>query len=194
MRRSIAFAFLFGCGIALLIQQGYLVSASAATRPVADAFKDVSRTAGVTNNRVVSLELAIGQAWGDYDNDGWVDLYVTDPAGPNTLYRNNGDGTFARSPLTEQVSLPQAYSAGATFVDFDNDYKTMDVSFMESVWWVFGQLWQKNLVYKGFRADKLKKRQLVYWTQKLEKMMSSEEYQKARESTRIIIDSSPTPV
>ncbi len=38
------------------------------------------------------------------------------------------------------------------FVDFDNDYKTMDVSFMESVWWVFGQLWQKNLVYKGFRV------------------------------------------
>lgn len=52
----------------------------------------------------------------------------------------------------------------------------------------------RYMVYKGFRADKLKKRQLVYWTQKLEKMMSSEEYQKARESTRIIIDSSPTPV
>ncbi|MBN4077467.1 isoleucine--tRNA ligase, partial [Sulfobacillus acidophilus] len=38
------------------------------------------------------------------------------------------------------------------FVDFDNDYKTMDPSFMESVWWVFGQLWQKDLVYQGFRV------------------------------------------
>lgn len=38
------------------------------------------------------------------------------------------------------------------FVDFDNDYKTMDPSFMESVWWVFGQLWEKGLVYKGFRV------------------------------------------
>lgn len=38
------------------------------------------------------------------------------------------------------------------FVDFDNDYKTMDPSFMESVWWVFSQLWQKGLVYKGFRV------------------------------------------
>lgn len=37
------------------------------------------------------------------------------------------------------------------FVDFDNDYKTMDVDFMESVWWAFGQLWQQNLVYQGFR-------------------------------------------
>lgn len=38
------------------------------------------------------------------------------------------------------------------FVDFDNDYKTMDLSFMESVWWAFSQLWEKELVYKGFRV------------------------------------------
>ncbi|NLL83438.1 MAG: isoleucine--tRNA ligase [Lentisphaerae bacterium] len=37
------------------------------------------------------------------------------------------------------------------WVDFDNDYKTMDLSFMESVWWVFKQLWEKNLVYKSYR-------------------------------------------
>lgn len=38
------------------------------------------------------------------------------------------------------------------WVDFDNDYKTMDPSFMESVWWVFGQLWKKGLIYKDFRV------------------------------------------
>ncbi|MDA0712546.1 MAG: isoleucine--tRNA ligase [bacterium] len=38
------------------------------------------------------------------------------------------------------------------WVDFDNDYKTMDPSFMESVWWVFGELWRKGLVYKDFRV------------------------------------------
>ena len=38
------------------------------------------------------------------------------------------------------------------WVDFDNDYKTMDLSFMESVWWVFRQLWDKGLVYKGLRV------------------------------------------
>ncbi|HTM44061.1 MAG TPA: class I tRNA ligase family protein, partial [Polyangiaceae bacterium] len=37
------------------------------------------------------------------------------------------------------------------WVDFDNDYKTMDRSFMESVWWVFKQLWDKGLVYKSYR-------------------------------------------
>lgn len=117
MRVLVAFGLLMMAAIALLLQQGYLASA-AAPAPV---FADVSRAAGVTNNRLVSLEMAIGQAWGDYDNDGWADLYVTDPAGPNTLYRNNGDGTFSRSPLAAQVALTNSYSAGATWADFDND-------------------------------------------------------------------------
>ena len=38
------------------------------------------------------------------------------------------------------------------WVDFENDYKTMDATFMESVWWVFRQLWEKGLVYEDFRV------------------------------------------
>lgn len=38
------------------------------------------------------------------------------------------------------------------WVDFENDYKTMDTSFMESVWWVFKQLWEKDLIYQGTRV------------------------------------------
>ncbi len=38
------------------------------------------------------------------------------------------------------------------WVDFENDYKTMDPTFMESVWWVFKQLWDKNLIYKGTKV------------------------------------------
>ena len=38
------------------------------------------------------------------------------------------------------------------WVDFENDYKTMDLSFMESVWWVFSELWKKGLVYQGQRV------------------------------------------
>ena len=34
-----------------------------------------------------------------------------------------------------------------------NDYKTLDPSFMESVWWVFKQLFDKGLVYRGFKAS-----------------------------------------
>ncbi|MDW8326546.1 MAG: FG-GAP-like repeat-containing protein [Anaerolineales bacterium] len=121
MHRALTLVGLALPAIALLwLQQGSAGRAGAEPR-AAPQFQDVSRAAGLTGNRVVSLEMAIGQAWGDYDNDGWADLYVTDPAGPNTLYRNNGDGTFTRSPLTEQVALPQAHSAGATWADFDND-------------------------------------------------------------------------
>ena len=39
------------------------------------------------------------------------------------------------------------------WVDFENDYKTMDRSFMESVWWVFRQLWDKGLIYEGHRVQ-----------------------------------------
>jgi isoleucyl-tRNA synthetase len=38
------------------------------------------------------------------------------------------------------------------WIDFRDDYKTMDLNYMESVWWVFGQLWKKELVYKGFKV------------------------------------------
>ena len=38
------------------------------------------------------------------------------------------------------------------WIDFENDYKTMDLTFMESVWWVFSQLWEKDMVYQGFKV------------------------------------------
>lgn len=38
------------------------------------------------------------------------------------------------------------------WIDFDNDYKTLNTSFMESVWWVFGELFKKGLVYQGVRV------------------------------------------
>ncbi len=38
------------------------------------------------------------------------------------------------------------------WVDFDNDYKTLDPTFMESVWWVFAQLWEKGLIYQGYKV------------------------------------------
>ncbi|MDO9509969.1 MAG: isoleucine--tRNA ligase, partial [Candidatus Magasanikbacteria bacterium] len=37
------------------------------------------------------------------------------------------------------------------WIDMENDYKTMDTNFMESVWWVFKSLWSKNLIYKGYK-------------------------------------------
>ncbi|MEC7583926.1 MAG: VCBS repeat-containing protein, partial [Planctomycetota bacterium] len=94
--------------------------------PVAEAsfpvFEDVSASAGVAMpHHGAPIYLSTGQAWGDYDRDGWIDLYVTDQDGENVLYRNQGDGTFQPSPVSAQVALPSATSGGALFADYDND-------------------------------------------------------------------------
>jgi hypothetical protein len=65
--------------------------------------------------------MAVGQAWGDYNNDGHLDLYLTNGVGANTLYTNQGHGSFAVSPFNDDVSLASQNSGGAVFGDFDND-------------------------------------------------------------------------
>ena len=80
-------------------------------------FEDVTDRAGV-NGRPQN-QYGMGAAVGDYDNDGFDDLYVTN-YGTNTLYRNNGDGTFA--DVTARAGVATAgWSASAGFVDYDND-------------------------------------------------------------------------
>ena len=62
-----------------------------------------------------------GVAVGDYDRDGWEDLYITQPSGlPNRLYRNQGDGTFADVSAAASVDLLDD-SAMALFGDVDGD-------------------------------------------------------------------------
>ncbi|HWX39771.1 MAG TPA: CRTAC1 family protein [Blastocatellia bacterium] len=64
---------------------------------------------------------AMGVATGDYDGDGWVDIYVT-CLGGNHLYHNNGDGTF--SDVTDKAGVADGrWSTGAAFADYDNDGK-----------------------------------------------------------------------
>ncbi|MCP5096471.1 MAG: VCBS repeat-containing protein, partial [Chloroflexi bacterium] len=84
-------------------------------------FKDVTDVSGINSPRQEGGEKVTGQAWGDYDQDGWPDLYLTDTDGVNTLYHNNGDGTFSVSGLTHQVALPDSLSGGAVFADYNND-------------------------------------------------------------------------
>ena len=60
-------------------------------------FTDVTERAGVTGDGY-----SMGVATGDFDNDGWVDLYVTG-VNRNSLYRNNGDGTF--TDVTERAGV-----------------------------------------------------------------------------------------
>lgn len=106
-------------------------------------FTNVSESAGIVDNRV-GEDKVIGQAWGDYDNDGWPDLYVTDHNGRNTLYRNLGDGTFEISPLSGSVALWSGYSSGASFVDFDND-GWRDLYVLN---------WGENVLYRNINGER----------------------------------------
>jgi hypothetical protein len=77
-------------------------------------FTNVAAKAGVTNDR-----WGVGVAVGDYDNDGWPDLYVTN-LGKNRLYHNNHDGTFTDVAEKAGVALG-GWSTGPTFGDYDGD-------------------------------------------------------------------------
>ena len=78
-------------------------------------FADVAPRAGVTND-----DFAKAVVWGDYDSDRLPDLYVSNFGGPNRLYRNNGDGTFADAAPDAGVTYPFK-SFPAWFWDFNND-------------------------------------------------------------------------
>jgi len=77
-------------------------------------FTDVTERAGVQGH-----SYGMGVATGDYDNDGFPDIYVTNFGG-NILYHNNGDGTF--TDVTSHAGVAAGgWSVGACFVDFDCD-------------------------------------------------------------------------
>ena len=96
--------------------QGDIKFASQLFRNEGDGtFVEVTRDAGVRN-----LLYCKGSVWGDYDNDGDPDLYVSNFAGPNRLYRNNGDGTFTDVAPDLQVTEP-INSFPTWFWDYDND-------------------------------------------------------------------------
>ena len=77
-------------------------------------FTDVTEKAGVANEG-----WGFGVAVGDYDNDGWADIYVAN-FGKNRLYHNKGDGTFTDVAEKAGVSLG-GWSAGPTWGDYDHD-------------------------------------------------------------------------
>src|SRR5262245_52710170 len=62
-----------------------------------------------------------GVAGGDYDGDGRDDIYFVNQLGPNALYRNKGDGTFADVTKEAGVALGDRICVAATFADYDND-------------------------------------------------------------------------
>ncbi len=80
-------------------------------------FTDVTEHAGLAN--AGDSNYGMGVAVGDYDNDGFPDIYVTN-FGRNILYHNNGDGTFTDVTVKAGVAAG-GWSTSAGFFDFDND-------------------------------------------------------------------------
>jgi enediyne biosynthesis protein E4 len=77
-------------------------------------FTDVTDTA-----KVATPCIAMGGSVGDYNNDGWPDMYIT-CLGGNVLYRNNGDGTF--TDVAKQAGVKDGrWSTGSSFGDYDGD-------------------------------------------------------------------------
>jgi len=79
-------------------------------------FQDKARQAGVADS-----SKTIGTAWGDYDSDGYPDLYAVNSGAPNRLYRNRGDGSFAERAHQAGVAFPLEGGYVTFFFDFNND-------------------------------------------------------------------------
>jgi hypothetical protein len=95
-------------------------------------FTDVTEKAGLTG--AAQNFYGMGVAVGDYDNDGFEDIYVTGYGG-NTLYHNNGNGTFTDVTKSAGVAA-SGWSASAGFFDYDNDGK-LDLFVTRYVNWSF---------------------------------------------------------
>lgn len=80
-------------------------------------FRDVTRSAGIAPNQLFAQGVAVA----DYDRNGYDDIFITNFSGRNTLYRNNGDGTFTDVTERAGVAGDGRWSASAAFLDFDND-------------------------------------------------------------------------
>ncbi len=96
-------------------------------------FEDVTEKAGLQGSGY-----GMGVAVGDYDNDGYEDLYVT-AYGGNKLYHNNGDGTF--SDVTAKAGVGgSGWSSSAAWVDLDGD-GFLDLVVLRYLDWDFDDIW-----------------------------------------------------
>ena len=79
-------------------------------------FKNVTDSSGISYTGS-----SYGAAWGDFNNDGFPDLWVSNHGQPSNLYQNQGDGTFRDVTLNVFEQQPRGDFHGAAWADFDND-------------------------------------------------------------------------
>ena len=111
-------------------------------------FEEVSERAGVHD---AQGRFGLGVVWGDYDNDGWPDLFVANDAGANYLYHNNHNGTFTDVALLAGVALSgeglEQGNMGVDFGDYNHDgwLDIIDTTFADQPKTLY-----RNLGHEGF--------------------------------------------
>jgi enediyne biosynthesis protein E4 len=122
-------------------------------------FEEVSKKAGVDDPHHY---YGLGATWGDYDNDGWPDLYVANDAGPNFLYRNKHDGTFDDVGLLSGVALSgdgmQQGSMGVDWGDYlhEGRLSMMVTNFVEQGSTLYHNLGKEDFADVSVRAKLMK--------------------------------------
>ncbi len=110
------------------------------------SFTDVALEAGLQGVFTDSVFMNLGAAWGDYDNDGDMDIYLTNK-GPNQLYENLGDGTFVGVTEAAGVAAGPRESTSAVWFDYDLD-GDLDL-YVSNFGSTFGILDGRNLLYRN---------------------------------------------
>ena len=98
-------------------------------------FEDVTEKAGLKG-----VGYGMGVAVGDFDNDGYEDIYVTNAVGGNLLYHNQGDGTFKDVTAASGTRGDGGWSSSAAWVDLNND-GLLDLVVLRYMKWDFDELW-----------------------------------------------------
>jgi hypothetical protein len=110
----------------------------------------------ITNGAIVNdIGNGHGCGWADYDNDGYLDLFVANRSGANFLYHNNGDGTFARV-TTGVIPADAADAISGAWADYDNDgFQDLFVTELNSI---NNRLYRNNGNTNGWLTLKLEGR------------------------------------
>jgi tetratricopeptide (TPR) repeat protein/peroxiredoxin len=105
-------------------------------------FRDVTAEAGLNQN---NTRYSFCCGWGDYNRDGWPDLYVVNDFGRKNLYRNNGDGTF--TDVAPQAGVEDVGAGmSVSWFDYDND-GTQDI-YVGDMWTAAGERITEQEIFK----------------------------------------------
>src|SRR5579862_8840520 len=113
-------------------------------------FRDVTAQSGLNQN---NTRYSFCCGWGDYDRDGWPDLYVVNDFGRKNLYRNNGDGTF--TDVAPQAGVEDV-GAGMSvcWLDYDND--GVDDLYIADMWTAAGERISTQEIFQQNAAPALR--------------------------------------